>query len=156
MDGGLTDSIRLAVQWLLAPLLAIVVLAWLCIRLEALGVFAAIRSAARRMSVFQRFAAAAQPTNFQAEFFADGSFVYRYPDRSETYPTVLSFDYDCDGLENSVDPVVVARAGEVCRVPLVIGVEYAVTSSVPFTVSPAYGCATGCERRICHNGKRRL
>ncbi|MBR4170191.1 MAG: hypothetical protein IKR48_00910, partial [Kiritimatiellae bacterium] len=27
---------------------------------------------------------------------------------------------------------------EVCRVPLVIGVEYAVTSSVPFTVSPAY------------------
>ena len=41
------------------------------------------------------------------------------------------------------DPVVVARAGEVCRVPLVIGVEYAVTSSVPFTVSHAYGCAIG-------------
>ena len=33
------------------------------------------------------------------------------------------------------DPVVVARAGEVCRVPLVVGVEYAVTSAVPFTVS---------------------
>jgi hypothetical protein len=158
---------------------------------------------------------AACPTNFQAEFFADGSFVYRYPDHATAYPPVLPFDYDGDGLENSVDPdpeipgpdahgtnaqwyntvcsnilvaaeatngvppvslawlegvnsnayyfvdvvaergpapirfmdareampddpVVVARAGEVCRVPLVIGVEYAVTSSVPFTISPAY------------------
>ena len=158
---------------------------------------------------------AACSTNFQAEFFADGSFIYRYPDHATAYPPVLPFDYDGDGLENSVDPdpevpgpdahgtnaqwyntvcsnilvaveatncvppvslawkegvksnayyfvdvvatrgpapicffdstermpddpVVVARAGEVCRVPLVIGVEYAVTSSVPFTVSPAY------------------
>ena len=152
------------------------------------------------------------PTNFQAEFFADGSFVYRYPDHATAYPPVLPFDYDGDGLENSVDPapevpgpdahgtnaqwyntvcsnilaaaeatngvslawlegvnsnayyfvdvvaergpvpvrfmdasgalpddpVVVARAGETCRVPLVNGVEYAFTSSVPFTVSPAY------------------
>ena len=163
---------------------------------------------------------AACPTNFQAEFFADGSFIYRYPDHATAYPPVLPFDYDGDGLENSIDPepevpgpdahgtnaqwyntvcsnilvaveatncvppvslawkdgvksnayyfvdvvatrgpapicffdstermpddpVVVARAGEVCRVPLVIGVEYAVTSSVPFTVSPAYGCEIG-------------
>ena len=163
---------------------------------------------------------AACPTNFQAEFFADGSFIYRYPDHATRYPPVLPFDYDGDGLENSVDPepevpgpdahgtnaqwyntvcsnilvaaeatncvppvslawkggvnsnayyfvdvvaergpapirfmdangampddpVVVARAGEVCRVPLVIGVEYAVTSAVPFTVSHAYGCEIG-------------
>ena len=163
---------------------------------------------------------AACPTNFQAEFFADGSFIYRYPDHATRYPPVLPFDWDGDGLENSVDPepevpgpdahgtnaqwyntvcsnilvaaeatncvppvslawkvgvnsnayyfvdvvaergpapirfmdangampddpVVVARAGEVCRVPLVIGVEYAVTSAVPFTVSHAYGCEIG-------------
>ncbi len=46
-------------QRLFGPLLAIAVLAWLCIRLEALGVLAAIRSAVRKMSAFQRFAAAA-------------------------------------------------------------------------------------------------
>ena len=33
------------------------------------------------------------------------------------------------------DPVVVARAGETSRVPLLIGVEYAVTSDTPFSVS---------------------
>ncbi|MBR4653891.1 MAG: hypothetical protein IKO72_11090, partial [Kiritimatiellae bacterium] len=44
------------------------------------------------------------PTNLQAEFFADGSFVYRYPDRTTAYPPVLPFDWDGDGLENSVDP----------------------------------------------------
>ena len=134
-------------------------------------------------------------TNFQAEFFADGRFAYRYDDREVGYAPAFPFDWDNDGLENSVDPeplvagadahgtnaewyntvcsgivnsnayyfvdvvaergpapirfmdangampddpVVVARAGEVCRVPLVIGVEYAVTSSVPFTVLPAY------------------
>ena len=371
MSGGLTEIVRVAVQWIFTPLLAVAVLAWLYLRVEASGAFAAIRDSVRRMSVFQRFAAAAFlavfivfasektnsppanlppailpsvpsilpsqlaagmpvprpaepfavpsegattnlrwflrgafedaarlpfpgedgfpwrggvattltvfacgefwpntsteyfptpfadtlslpplgrqdanapsvfwhfstpsnsliatwenafhgrdaacPTNFQAEFFADGSFVYRYPDHATAYPPVLPFDYDGDGLENSVDPdpevpgpdahgtnaqwyntvcsnilvaaeatngvppvslawlegvnsnayyfvdvvaergpapirfmdangampddpVVVVRAGEVCRVPLVIGVEYAVTSSVPFTVSPA-------------------
>ncbi|MBR4653322.1 MAG: hypothetical protein IKO72_08170, partial [Kiritimatiellae bacterium] len=40
------------------------------------------------------------PTNLQAEFFADGSFVYRYPDRTTAYPPVLPFDWDGDGLEN--------------------------------------------------------
>ena len=381
MDGGLADSIRLAVQWLFGPLLALAALAWLCVRLEASGVFAAICSAVRRMpagrrvaffalaagliafagtktnsppmnlpgpllppsvlapvlpglspfsygipvplpaepfaapsggattntrwlvrgayedavripfpdedgfpwrggvataltafacgefrpdasaeyfpapfgdtlslpplwrqdanapSVFWHFPTASNslvvtwenalhgrdaacPTNFQAEFFADGSFIYRYPDHATAYPPVLPFDYDGDGLENSVDPepevpgldahgtnaqwyntmcsnilvaveatncvppvslawldgvnsnayyfvdvvaergpapvcffdasgrmpddpVVVAGAGAVCRVPLVIGVEYAVTSSVPFTISPAYGCEIG-------------
>ena len=59
MDAMLIEAIKAAVQWLFAPLLALAALAWLCIRLEALGVFAAIRSAVRRMSVFQRFAAAA-------------------------------------------------------------------------------------------------
>ncbi len=373
MDGGLADSIRLAAQWLFGPLLAIVALAWLCVRLEASGAFDVICSAVRKMPAGRRFAFfalaavfiafagtktnsppmnlpgpilppsilvpvlsglspsscgipvplpaepfaapsdgattnvrwcvrgafedavripfpgedgfpwrggvataltafacgefrpdaateyfpapfvdpvslpplgrqdanapsafwhattpsnslvvtwenalhgrdAACPTNFQAEFFADGSFIYRYPDHATLYPPVLPFDYDGDGLENSVDPdpevpgpdahgtnaqwyntvcsnilvateatncvppvslswlegvnsnayyfvdvvatrgpapicffdasgrmpddpVVVARAGETNRVPLVIGVEYAVTSSVPFTVS---------------------
>ena len=59
MNELLTEAIKAAVQWLFAPLLALAALAWLCIRLESLGVFAAIRSAVRRMSVFQRFAAAA-------------------------------------------------------------------------------------------------
>ena len=59
MDGGLTDSIRMAVQWLFVPLLAFAVLAWLCLKIESLGVFETIRSAVRRMSAFQRFAAAA-------------------------------------------------------------------------------------------------
>ena len=270
MDGGLADGVRMAVQWLFGPLLVLAALAWLCLRLEAFGVFAAIRSAERRMSAFQRFAAAAFlavfivfasektnapnvelgmenvelsqlpspgatsilhspfsilnsvpaplpaepfaapldgattntrwrvrgafedavripfpgedgfpwrggvataltafacgefrpdaateyfpapfvdsvslpplgrqdadapsafwhaatpsnslvvtwenalhgrdaacPTNFQAEFFADGSFIYRYPDHATRYPPVLPFDYDGDGLENSVDP----------------------------------------------------
>jgi hypothetical protein len=381
MDGGLADSIRLAAQWLFGPLLAIVALAWLCVRLEASGAFDVICSAVRKMPAGRRFAFfalaavfiafagtktnsppmnlpgpilppsilvpvlsglspsscgipvplpaepfaapsdgattnvrwlvrgacedavripfpgedgfpwrggvataltafacgefrpnasteyfpapfgdpvslpplgrqdanapsvfwhaatpsnslittwenalygrdAACPTNFQAEFFADGSFIYRYPDHATAYPPVLPFDYDGDGLENSVDPdpevpgpdahgtnaqwyntvcsnilvateatncvppvslawkvgvnsnayyfvdvvaergpapirfmdangampddpVVVARAGEVCRVPLVVGVEYAVTSAVPFTVSHAYGCEIG-------------
>ena len=58
MDGGLTDSIRMAVQWLFVPLLAFAVFAWLCLKIEALGVFETIRSAVRRMSAFQRFAPA--------------------------------------------------------------------------------------------------
>ena len=150
-------------------------------------------------------------TNFQAEFFADGRFEYRYDDRMVDYSPVFPFDWDNDGLENSVDPeplvagpdahgtnaewyntvcsnvfeavaggghgvpalpwregvnsnayyfvdvvaergpapirftgdresrlgnpAVVARAGETNRVPLLIGVDYAVTSDTPFSVS---------------------
>ena len=158
------------------------------------------------------------PTNFQAELFPDGGFVYRYQDRTECYVAVSPWDWDGDGLENSVDPepktagadahgtnvewfnnvcsnvftatenadggvelaprstsvktnayyfvdvvaadgpapiyfngsqpgrlgspVVMARAGETNRVPLLIGVEYAVTSPAPFTVSvPTNGFA---------------
>ena len=44
------------------------------------------------------------PTNFQAEFFADGCFDYRYQDRTVEYVPVFPFDWDGDGLENSVDP----------------------------------------------------
>ncbi len=151
------------------------------------------------------------PTNFQAELFADGRFDYRYPDRTVQYAPVFPFDWDGDGLENSVDPdplvagpdahgtnaewynrvcgnvfaatqgvegvelapravgvnmnayyfvdvvaeslapiyfvadggsdlgspVVIANAGEANRVPLLIGLEYTVTSSVPFSVSCA-------------------
>ena len=44
------------------------------------------------------------PTNFQAEFFPDGTYAYRYGDRVETHSCELPFDWDGDGLENSVDP----------------------------------------------------
>ena len=44
------------------------------------------------------------PTNFQAELFADGRFDYRYPDHTDQYEPVFPFDWDGDGLENSVDP----------------------------------------------------
>ncbi len=159
-------------------------------------------------------------TNFQAEFFSDGRFLYRHPDREVEYAPVFPFDWDADGLENSVDPdplvagpdahgtnaewyntvcsnvfsavecggngtmgipsagdggilswregvnsnayyfvdvvttngpapicftgdresrlgnpIVVARAWETNRVPLLLGIAYAVTSTVPFTVS---------------------
>ena len=131
-------------------------------------------------------------TNFQAEFFADGRFAYRYDDRMVDYSPVFPFDWDNDGLANSVDPdplvagpdahgtnaewyntvcsnivnsnayyfvdivaergpapirftgdracrlgnlAVVALAGETNRVPLLIGINYAVTSDTPFTVS---------------------
>ena len=158
--------------------------------------------------------------DFQAEIFNDGSFDYRYADRTEHFAASLPFDLDGDGLENSVDPdpltagpdahgtnaewyntvcsnvleavasgitgttgilpvdgdcvlswcadvnsnayyfvdvvtergpapiyftgdrdsrlgnpVVVALAGITNRVPLLIGVDYAVTSDTPFTVS---------------------
>ena len=43
-------------------------------------------------------------TNFQAEFFAGGHFSYRYDDRVVDYAPVFPFDWDNDGLENSVDP----------------------------------------------------
>ncbi len=43
-------------------------------------------------------------TNFQAEFFADGRFAYRYDDRMVDYSPVFPFDWDNDGLANSVDP----------------------------------------------------
>ncbi|MBQ6338609.1 MAG: hypothetical protein IJI36_05625 [Kiritimatiellae bacterium] len=151
-------------------------------------------------------------TNFQAEFFADGRFEYRYGDREVEYAPVFPFDWDGDGLENSVDPdplvagpdahgtnaewynavcsnvleatvaqerdppvelswregvnsnayyfvdivaekgpvpicftgdrtsrlgdpVVVALAGETNRVPLLVGIDYAVTSDTSFSVS---------------------
>ena len=142
--------------------------------------------------------------NFQAELFPDGGFTYRYEDRAVRHVRVWPFDWDGDGLENSVDPepcvsgpdahgtnaewyntvcsnvleattelswragvnsnayyfvdvvvtngpapiyfigdresrlgnpVVVARAFETNRVPLLIGIDYAITSPVPFTVS---------------------
>ena len=44
------------------------------------------------------------PTNFQAELFPDGRFEYRYDDRTVVYAPVFPFDWDSDGLENSVDP----------------------------------------------------
>ena len=44
------------------------------------------------------------PTNFQAELFADGRFVYRYPDREDRYRPVPACDWDDDGLANEVDP----------------------------------------------------
>ena len=171
------------------------------------------------------------PVSFQMELFPDGGFTYRYEDRTVHYVRVWPFDWDDDGLENSVDPdplvagldahgtnaewyntvcsnvleavatscdppdhgpggvpdpaaggtqlvtsvelswregvnsnayyfvdvvtehgpapirftgdrtsrlgdpVVVALAGETNRVPLIIGIDYAVTSTVPFTVS---------------------
>ena len=59
MNEGLAEAIKVAVQWLFAPLLAVAVLAWLYLRVEASGAFAAIRDSVRRMSVFRRFAAAA-------------------------------------------------------------------------------------------------
>ena len=187
-------------------------------------------------------------TNFQAEFFADGRFAYRHPDREVEYAPVFPFDWDGDGLENSVDPdplvvgpdahgtnaewyntvcsnvfyavatscdppgmggnpdaggaqlvasvelswregvnsnayyfvdivaekgpvpisftgdrasrlgdpVVVALAGETNRVPLLVGIDYAVTSTVPFTVSfpmdymyPEVETNEPCVARIC-------
>ncbi|MBR6733181.1 MAG: hypothetical protein IKL96_02150 [Kiritimatiellae bacterium] len=171
-------------------------------------------------------------TNFQAEFFVDGCFAYRYQDHAVEYAPVFPFDWDGDGLENSVDPepliagpdahgtnvewynnvcsnvyeaaeggpgavpamadtevgppgivlsprtsdvntnayyfvevvasrgpapiyftadresrlgspVVVARGGETNHVPLLMGIEYAVTSTVPFSVSaPSNAVAT--------------
>ena len=152
------------------------------------------------------------PVNFQAELFPNGMFTYRYEDRTVRHVRVWPFDWDDDGLENSVDPdpltagpdahgtnagwyntvcsnvleaaaatnaalppeltwregvnsnayyfvdvvaangpapiyftgdrdsrlgnpVVVALAGVTNRVPLLIGIDYAVTSTVPFMVS---------------------
>ena len=42
--------------------------------------------------------------DFQAELFNDGSYDYRYADRTEHFAASLPFDLDGDGLENSVDP----------------------------------------------------
>ncbi len=158
------------------------------------------------------------PTNLQMELRADGGFAWRTDDGAQFYLPVLPFDWDGDGLENSVDPeplvahpfdchganaewysvvcsnvftfaeeantqsvslpneeeiffqtnateqayyfvevvaeqgpapiyfmadrdswlgspVVIARSGETNHVPLLIGVEYAVTSTVPIFVS---------------------
>ena len=43
-------------------------------------------------------------TNFQAEFFADGRFAYRYDDRTVAYSRVHPLDLDFDGLPNAIDP----------------------------------------------------
>ena len=154
------------------------------------------------------------PVNAQIELVANGDFVTRSNDVERIYRRVESFDWDGDGLENTVDPeplvagpdahgtkaewynvvcsnvleavdgdgsagtprptlswldgvntnayyfvdvvttnglapiyftgdresrlgnpVVVARGGETNHVPLLIGINYAVTSTVPFTVS---------------------
>ncbi len=158
------------------------------------------------------------PTNLQMELRADGGFAWRTDDGAQFYLPVLPFDWDGDGLENSVDPdplvahpfdchganaewysvvcsnvfthvvasgvqsiflpngeetsfktnandrvyyfvevvaeqgpapiyfmadrdswlgspAVVARTGETNRVPLLIGIAYAVTSTVPISVS---------------------
>ena len=113
MCGGLTEIVRVAVQWIFAPLLVVAVLAWLYLRVKA-----------------------------------SGSFVYRYPDHATAYPPVLPFDYDGDGLENSVDPDSEVPSPDAYGTNaqwyntvysnLLVAAEYAVTSSVPFTVSPAY------------------
>ncbi len=132
------------------------------------------------------------PTNMQLELFGDGSFEWRTDDSSQLYAPVFPFDWDGDGLENSVDPeplvavpdahgtnvewynvvcanivnsnayyfvdvvaargpvpirfnadresllgspVVIARGGETNHVPLLMGVEYAVTSAEPLSLS---------------------
>ena len=47
---------------------------------------------------------ATNPVSFQAELFPDGGFTYRYEDRTVRHARVWPFDWDNDGLENSVDP----------------------------------------------------
>ena len=47
---------------------------------------------------------ATNPVNFQAELFPDGGFTYRYEDRTVRHARVWPFDWDNDGLENTVDP----------------------------------------------------
>ena len=131
-------------------------------------------------------------TNFQAEFFSDGRFAYRYQNQTVEYAPAFPFDWDNDGLENTLDPeplvagpdahgtneewynvvcadivntnayyfvdvvvdrgpvpicfnadreshlgspIVIARGGETNHVPLLMGVEYIVTSTEPFSVS---------------------
>ena len=44
------------------------------------------------------------PTNLQLELRSDGGFVWRTDDGSCSYLPVFPFDWDGDGLENSVDP----------------------------------------------------
>ena len=155
---------------------------------------------------------ATNPVNFQVELFPCGDFAYRYENHTVYYAPVWPFDWDGDGLENTVDPdpytagddahgtnvewynvvcsnivsattgesnamplelewrdgvnsnayyfidvvaldgpapiyfvgdgesrlgnpVVVANSCETNRVPLLVGVEYVVTSTVPLSVS---------------------
>ncbi|MBQ4198494.1 MAG: hypothetical protein II649_01300, partial [Kiritimatiellae bacterium] len=139
------------------------------------------------------------PINAQIELFASGDFTTRSNGVERIFCRIEPFDWDGDGLENSVDPdplvagpdahgtndewydavcsgvansnayyfvdvvaergpapvffmgdresrlgdpVVVALAGETNRVPLLMGVEYAVTSSVPLDVWAEDGHAT--------------
>ena len=44
------------------------------------------------------------PTNLQIELFSNGTYVYRFDDRTEYHSVAYPFDWDSDGLENSVDP----------------------------------------------------
>lgn len=154
-----------------------------------------------------------KPVNLQCELFGDGVLEWRSDEVRLRYHPALPFDWDFDGLENSVDPepqiandvaafgtnsewrrivcsgifregeggtdwrevvptnayyfvevaveegpapvyfaadrdsrlgspAIVALSGQTNRVPLTIGLEYSVTSTVPFTVStPADGYA---------------
>ena len=56
---------------------------------------------------------------------------------AEQGPAPIYFTGDQAGFIGA--PVVVARAGELNRVPLQIGVEYAVTSAVPFSLTLPMG-----------------
>ncbi len=145
-----------------------------------------------------------EPRQLPGGAFPDGGFTYRYEDRTVRHARVWPFDWDNDGLENTVDPepcvagpdahgtnaewyntvcsnvleattelswragvntnayyfvdvvttngpapiyfigdresrlgnpVVVALAGVTNHVPLLIGIDYSITSPVPFTVS---------------------
>ena len=172
------------------------------------------------------------PVNAQIELVANGDFVTRSNDVERIYRRVEPFDWDGDGLENTIDPdpfvagpdahgtnaewynvvcsnvleavecdgsagtprptlswldgvntnayyfvdvvattgpapiyftgdrdsrlsnpVVVARGGETNHVPLLIGINYAVTSPVPFTVSiPDDGFATVTANGVSNYG----
>ena len=61
------------------------------------------------------------PTNMQLELFGDGSFEWRTDDSSHLYAPVFPFDWDGDGLENSVDPE-----------PLVAGPDAPLDRGMPF------------------------
>ena len=55
MDEGLTEAVRVALQWLFAPLLALVALALLCVWIKASGAFDTLGAVLRRMTPLQRW-----------------------------------------------------------------------------------------------------